>query len=505
VPRLQERPEVEALSSIHDLDRLLKRAIERVMALLDIESASIILLDEERDELYVAKVADENRVGHEQRLRGVRFPATQGIAGWVVREGHSLIVPDVDHDPRVYRGIDVHAGTRTRSILCVPLRTQGRIIGVLEGINKRQGSFTADDVRRLEAFAHQLAPVLEQARAIQERSHLDLQQLIAEAERPASRTVPFDTLIGESPKMQEVVRLVERVRHTTATVLLTGERGTGKDLIARLLHDQGPRAQGPFIAVNCAALPETQLEAELFGDEREAGTGATQRQPGRLELAAGGTLFLQEIGAMSRVLQTKLLRVLQEQRFERVGGTETLTTDARIVAATSQDLERLMAEGRFRRDLYHRLNVYSIALPPLRECREDLRALTLHFLKRSSHKGRKEVLGMSEEAMEWLERYPWPGNVRELEEVIEGAVALWQGPTVSVQDLPQALREQSHAPGSNGDALRLPPGGIDMRELEKDLIRQALEQAHQNKSQAAKLLGLSRTQLRARMQLYRLE
>ncbi len=505
VPRLQERTNVEALASSHDRDHLLTRAIERVMMLLDIENASIILLDEARDELYFAQVADENRGGHERRLTGVRFPATHGVAGWVVREGHPLIVPDVDHDPRVFRGFGVHAGTKTRSILCVPLRTTGRIIGVLQGINKRQGPFTADDVRRLEAFADELAPALEQARAIQERSHLDLQQLMAEAERPASRAVPFDTLIGESPRMQEVARLVERVLPTTAPVLLTGERGTGQDRLARLLHDHGPRAWGPFIAVNCAALPETRLEAELFGDESGAFTGATQRKPGCLELAAGGTLFLEELDALSPALQAKFLRVLQEKQFERVGGAETLATDARIVAATHQDLEQLVDEGKFRRDLYYRLNVYPIALPPLRERQEDLRALALHFLKRSSHEGRKEVLGMSEEAMGWLERYPWPGNVRELEEVIEGAVARGQGPTVTVQDLPQALRERSRAPGSNGGTFRLPPGGIELRELEKDLIRQALEQAHQHKSHAAKLLGLSRTQLRARMRLYGLE
>jgi Nif-specific regulatory protein len=431
-PNLLVRYDVQALASVHDLDHLLKRAVERVMTRLDSESASIILRDDARGELYSAQVADENRVGHERRLRGVRFPATPGIAGWVVREGQPLIVPDVDRDPRVFRGFDVHAGTRTSSLLCVPLRTQGRIIGVLQGINKRQGPFTAADVRRLEAFADELAPALEQARVIQERYHSDVPQRTTEAERPANRTAPLDALIHESPKMQEVARLVERVLHTTATVLLTGERGTGKDRIARLIHDSGPRAQGPFIAVNCAALPETWLEAELFGDERGAFPGAAQRRPGRLELAAGGTLFLDEIDALSPALQAKLLRVLHEQRFERVGGTETLTTDARIVAATSLDLERLMAEGRFRRDLYHRLNVYPITLPPLRERPEDLRTLTLH-------------------------------------------------------------------------AFRLPPGGIELRELEKDLIRQALEQAHQNKSQAAKLLGLSRAQLRARMRLYGLE
>jgi Nif-specific regulatory protein len=278
------------------------------------------------------KVADDTRAGHEPRLREVRFPATEGIAGWVIREGQTLIVPDVDQDPRVYRGADVHTSTKTHSLVCVPLRTKERIIGVLEAINKRQGVCTAEDARRSEAFAHQLA--LENARVIQERYTLDVQQLIAEAERLATSAVSFDTLIGESPKMQEVAHLVERVLHTTAPVLLTGERGTGKDHIARILHDQRPRTQGPFIAVNCAALPETLLEAELFGYERGVFTGATQRKPGRLELAAGGTLFLDEIDAMSPVLQAKLLRALQEKQFECVGGTETITTDARIIAAT---------------------------------------------------------------------------------------------------------------------------------------------------------------------------
>jgi Nif-specific regulatory protein len=435
-PRLQERPHVEALASIHDLDHLLTRAIERVMMLLDIESASIILLDDERDELYVAKVADEGRVGHEQWWRGVRFPATQGIAGWVVREGHSLIVPDANNDPRFDRNVGIQTGTRMRSMLCVPLRTSERIIGVLQGINKRQGPFTAEDVRRLEAFAHELTRALEQARVSQD-------------------------LISKSPKMQEVYRLVERVLNTTATVLLTGERGTGKARIARILHDQGPRAKGPFLAVNCAALPEALLETELFGDERGTVTGATPRKPGHLELAAGGTLVLEEIDAMSPVLQAKLLRVLQAKPFERVGGTETLTTDARIVAATHQDLEQLMAEGRFRRDLYYRLNVYPITLPPLRERQEDLSALTRHFLKHYSRALRKDVLAMDEDAMGVLERYPWPGNIGELEEVIERAVTLCQGTVVAAQDLP-SLREPLRTPVLSSEGFRLPPEGTDL-------------------------------------------
>jgi Nif-specific regulatory protein len=494
----------QAISSIQDLDYLLQLAIEKV-TLLDIESASIILLDEERNELYF-KVADDTRVGHQQRLREVRFPATQGIAGWVIREGKSEIVLDTDRDPRFYRDVDVHTGTKTRSIICAPLRTKDRTLGVLEAINKRQGVFTTDDVRLLEAFANQLALALENARLIQELQAA--RERLSEENRylreAMAQRMQFETLVGEGPKMQEVYRLVELVLNTPATVLLTGESGTGKELIARVIHYQGPRAKGPFIAVNCAAIPETLLEAELFGYERGAFTGATQRKPGRFELASSGTLFLDEIADMSAVLQAKLLRVLQQREFERVGGTETLKTDARIVAATNQSLDQLMAEGKFRTDLYYRLNVYPIFLPPLRERQEDLGPLTMFFLKRYSQELKKEVLGISKEAMGLLERYTWPGNVRELENVIERAVILCQGKVVTPQELP-SLREHLRAPVLSSEAFRLPPSGLVLSDLEKELIRQALEQTHQNKSHAAKKLGLSRTQLRTRMRQYGLE
>jgi Nif-specific regulatory protein len=493
----------QALSSIHDLDHLLHLAIERVVALLEIEGASIILLDEESHELYF-KVADDTRVGHGQHLREVRFPATQGIAGWVIREGSSLVVPDVDRDPRFYRGVDVHTGTRTRSIVCVPVRTKDRIIGVLEAINKRRGLFTTADVRLLEAFANQLALALENARLIQELR--TARERLSEENRylreAIGQTVQFATMVGESPSMQEVYRLLERVLNTTATVLITGDSGTGKELIARIVHFQGPRAKGPFIAVNCAAIPETLLEAELFGYERGAFTGATQRKPGRFELAAGGTLFLDEISEMSPVLQAKLLRVLQEKEFERVGGTETLTTNARIVAATNQDLEQRIAEGTFRRVLFYRLNVFPIPLPSLRERHGDIAPLAMHFLQRYCQELRKDIVGISKEAMGLLERYAWPGNVRELENVIERAVILCQGTVVTAEELPMALREPFKAAPLSGDSFRLPPGGISLAELEKELIRQALEHTHQNKSHAAKMLGLSRTQLRTRMRHY---
>ena len=320
-----------------------------------------------------------------------------------------------------------------------------------------------------------------------------------------AQLVRFETLIGESPGMQEVYRLIERILNTAVTVLITGESGTGKELVARVIHSKGPRAKGPFIAINCAAIPETLLEAELFGYEKGAFTGATQRKPGRFELASGGTLFLDEIGEMSLGLQAKLLRVLQEQRFERLGGTATLATDARIIAATNRDPTRLIADGRVREDLFYRLNVYPIHVPPLRERKEDLLPLALHFLRKHGRGLQKEVVGLSKEAGKMLSRYHWPGNVRELENAMERAVIVCRGATVTAQDLPVSLKEQLPGQTLRTAVFTLPPEGIDLAELEKQLIYQALQQVNFNKSKASKLLGLSRTQLRTRMKHYGLK
>jgi transcriptional regulator with GAF, ATPase, and Fis domain len=493
----------QALCALHDLDRVLQYAIEQVVMLLEAEGASVLLLDEARQELYF-HVAEDTRPGVERRLREVRFPADQGIAGWVVREGVSALVPDLTQDPRHYRGVDAQTGTQTRALICVPLRTQDRIIGVLEAINKRQDAFSPADVSLLETLAPMLALAIENSRLIQA---LQGAQARLTAENRALREaiepdVRFATLIGASPAMHEVYRLVARVLETSATVLLTGESGTGKELVARVLHYQGPRAQGPWIAVNCAALPETLLEAELFGYEPGAFTGATHRKLGRFELAAEGTLFLDEIAELSPLLQAKLLRVLQEKTFERLGGTKTLTTDARIIAATNRDLPRRIAEGTFRDDLFYRLSVYPIPLPALRERPEDILPLAAHFLEKHRCALRKEIQGLTPEACALLQRYAWPGNVRELENVLERAVILCPGGWVTVQELPLALREGSQVPTGTGQGFRLPPAGLSLAGLEKQLICEALEQTQQNKSRASRLLGLSRTQLRTRMKQY---
>lgn len=302
--------------------------------------------------------------------------------------------------------------------------------------------------------------------------------------------------------MQTVYRLLEPILSTPTTVLLTGESGTGKELIARVIHEHGVRAKGPFIAVNCAALPDTLLEAELFGYERGAFTGAVQRKLGRFELASGGTLFLDEIGELHPTLQAKLLRVLQEKSFERVGGTQPIKLHARIIAATNRQLETLVTAGAFREDLLYRINVYPIALPPLRERQEDLLPLAAHFLEKYSEKLGRHGMQLSPEARALLLKHQWPGNIRELENVIERAVLLSHGQLIATQDLPLDLQSTPTELVAEHKTVGLPLLGVTWAEVEKQYIQQVLEQTGHNHSRASQRLGVSRSQLRTRLKRY---
>ncbi len=312
----------------------------------------------------------------------------------------------------------------------------------------------------------------------------------------------FEEIIGTSPAIKRLLRKVEQVAATGATVLLTGETGTGKELIARAIHNFSHRKNRPLIKVNCAALPIGLIESELFGHEKGAFTGAVSRRIGRFQLADGGTIFLDEIGDIPPEVQVKLLRVLQEKEFERLGGTETIAINVRVIAGTNQNLDALREAGRFREDLFYRLNVYPISLPPLRERKEDLIPLARHFLEKSGRELRKEITSLSTEARELISSYHWPGNVRELENVIERAVILCRGTVVTAQELSLSLRERPRRQPTSGEAIGLPPGGMNLLDLERQLILKALEQTKHNKSKTSKLLGLSRTQLRTRMKKY---
>src|ERR1700741_2307237 len=301
-------------------------------------------------------------------------------------------------------------------------------------------------------------------------------------------------IVARSPKMQEVLATVERVAPTNATVLLGGESGVGKDLIARVIHEKSRRASGPFVKINSTAIPENLLESELFGYEKGAFTGATGSKPGKFELADKGTLFLDEIGDVPPAIQVKLLRVLQDREFERLGGTKTLKVDVRLVAATNRDLRAALEEGTFREDLYYRLNVVAIDIPPLREHKEDIPDLANLFLLRLARESAKPVGGITSEAMKKLMDYHWPGNVRELENIIERGVTLSAGSTLDVADI--HLDPPSPRAVAGSAAL---PAGMTLDQWEDEAIREALKKANGNKSQAARALGLSRNALRYRL------
>ena len=310
----------------------------------------------------------------------------------------------------------------------------------------------------------------------------DLKARLADLGAPGGRTI-----VGQSPAFRAFMDTVRQAAPSSATVLLMGESGTGKELAARAIHELSNRAKGPFVAVNCAAIPESILEAELFGVEKGAFTGAVSRKEGRFERAHGGTLFLDEVGEMSLSAQVKLLRVLQEGEIERLGGTQTVRVDVRLVAATNKDLQKEVAEGRFREDLYYRLNVVEVQIPSLASRREDIPLLADHFLRRYAAKNGKAVRGFSPEALSQMENYAWPGNVRELEHAVERAVVLSRGEVIDAGDLPESVRR-----GPRGAANQLViPIGTPMEEIERRVIHETLRHTKGDKTLAARLLGIA--------------
>ncbi|MCS7173417.1 MAG: sigma-54 dependent transcriptional regulator [Armatimonadetes bacterium] len=326
------------------------------------------------------------------------------------------------------------------------------------------------------------------------RRALDYERLRAENRRlheELRRTFKFEGIVGTSPKMREALRIAAAVASTDATVLIYGETGTGKEVLARSIHYQSHRAQGPFVAINCGAIPETLLETELFGHEKGAYTGAIQSRVGKFEAASGGTIFLDEVGDMSPAMQVKLLRVLQERTIERVGGNRPIKVDVRVIAATNRDLRQAIREGSFREDLFYRLSVIPIHLPPLRERLEDIPILAQHFLERYRERYRKNVRGFSPQAQRKLRRYPWPGNVRELEFCIERAVILCTGEEITAQDLWLQEEEEDRFP--------------TLAEVERRHILHALEEARGDLARAAALLGIGVPALRRKVGEHRLE
>jgi Nif-specific regulatory protein len=461
------------------------RAIARTAAsVLAAEGSSVLLLDRPRKKLvFQAAVGDRSAV-----LVGEAFDAHLGIAGRVASTGQAALVPNAQLDPAFFAGIDAKTNLTTREIIAAPLRYRGEIIGVVEVLNRRPpGQFTEPDLDILQLFANLAAISVSNAQRHEglKRENRGLRE-VARHDEP---------IIGHSPAWQAVATLVERVAGTDATVLLLGETGTGKELTARAIHTLSPRQRRPFIAINCAALPETLLESELFGYEAGAFTGAVAQKLGRFELAEGGTLFLDEIGDLSLSTQVKLLRVLQEREFLRVGGVKTIACDVRIIAATNRPLKKAMEQGAFRNDLYYRINVFPIHLPPLRERPEDVTLLIEHFVGLTAQELGRPKPAVTADALALLQVYSWPGNIRELRNVVERAVLLCDGDTITPGQLPKEITGEVQAPVAA-------EASSSLEDYEKAMIVKALREHDWNQSHAAQALGLSRDNLRYRLRKY---
>jgi len=491
-----------AFNELVDLDRLLPTVITQTKALFEVESSAIMLLDPATDELYVPYVADI-APEVEQRFASVRFPAAQGIVGWVLRHGVVEHVSDVSRDPRWYRSVDGKTGMVTRSLLCAPLRTRDGVIGVISLRNKLLGDFTPEDVELIGALAENVAIAIDNARRFGEaqRSAARLRDAVDALQRQVADDRRFDEIVGNSPAMQRVFRLLSSAAASPVTVLISGETGTGKELVARAIHCHSRRGERAFVAVNCGALSESLLESELFGHRRGAFTGAVADRKGLLEVADGGTIFLDEVGDMPLPMQVKLLRVLQEGEVLPVGETTARKVDVRVISATHRDLAAETAAGRFREDLFYRLSAFPIALPPLRERREDIPLLVARLLERTIAKFGKPVQRCSPRALELLTAWAWPGNVRELQNEIERAVALAPaGGAIEIADLSERL-VQSAAP-----RVALPAADLSLRRarelFERDYLAHVLAQHGGNASRAAKRLGISRVMMQKKIRAY---
>ncbi len=482
---------VEASAAINgslELSATLQAIASRAAQVMGAEASSVLLLDPTRRKLIFRAATGQSG----EALIGQEFDAEQGIAGRVAATGTPELVNDVREDKSFFAGIDEKSSFVTRGLAAAPMAKNGKVVGVVEVLNKLDsGPFGEQDLALLQVFANLAATAASNA-----QTHERLRQ---ENRGLLSQQDPRSPMIGGSPALRAVLDLCTRVSASNATVLVLGETGTGKELLSRHLHTNSPRRDKPFIAINCAALPETLLESELFGHEKGAFTGAVNTKLGRFELAHGGTLFLDEIGEISHSTQIKLLRVLQEREFVRVGGTRTVACDVRIVAATNRDLPAAIRAGTFREDLFYRLNVFPIQMPPLRQRREDIRSLVEHFVATASRELNVPAPRVSDEALAMLTAYAWPGNIRELQNIVERAVLLSDGRTIEAGQLPREIS------GGEQAAQTVAEMDSSLWGYEKAMIVRALQESAWNQTKAAKALGISRDNLRYRLKKYEIE
>ncbi len=422
------------------------------------------------------------------QLERGKYKLGEGITGRVVQSGQPMIVPRVSQEPMFLNRTGARRGLEKKdvSFICVPIKAGQETIGALSVDRLFEESVSLEEDMQLLAV---IASMIAQAVRLRQSAHEERQRLMEENSRLLTalqeRFRPSN-IVGNSSAMQEVYNLIGQVCRSDATVLIRGESGTGKELVAHAIHYNSPRADKPFIKVNCAALPESIVESELFGHERGAFTGAIATRKGRFELAHGGTIFLDEIGELSQAMQVKLLRVLQEREFERVGGTQVIKVNVRLITATNRNLEEMMKAGRFREDLYYRLNVFPIHIPPLRDRKSDILLLADFFVEKYARANLKTVQRISTPAIDMLTAYHWPGNVRELENSIERAVLLSSDEVIHGYHLPPTLQTAEHSNTKQAGTLT---EAID--NLEREMLVEALKTARGNMAKAAAALGIT--------------
>jgi Nif-specific regulatory protein len=461
------------VGSLRDADALQWQLLGMIFDVIPAERGAILTIDPET-KAVASHVAWDRTLGPDRPVH-----VSQAVLQRVVEERVYLLDKgNIGSEPAVGTQDSGSAAATIHSLLCVPLSAAGQPFGVIYLDTSNPNSVFSDEhLQLLSAIAGIASIAIENARQF-ERIGNENRQLRAEV------NLEHD-MLGQGPRMREVYQFIERVAPTDATILIHGESGTGKELTARAIHKNSPRRHLPFVALNCAALTESLLESELFGHEKGAFTSAFAQKKGLLEVAEGGTVFLDEIGELSPILQAKLLRVLQEREFVRVGGTRPIKINVRFLAATNRNLQNAVKDNAFRADLFHRLNVISITLPPLREHPEDILVIASYFAARYAQKCNRSLKGISEGARRCLLQYDWPGNVRELENAMERAVVIGSSDTILPEDLPEALLDRPDCPGTTSAKYH-----EAVRDLKKQLILNSLEQSGGSFTEAAKLLGV---------------
>lgn len=478
-----------------NVDALMVFILESAMNLVECESSSLLLVNSDKDSLRFAAA-----LGPKGAQAKNIIVDKKSIAGWVAENNQPVLINNVADDPRFFTDVQIKTGYVNHTMIAVPMCVDSECIGVIELLNKKQHKkFDSLDLELLKVLSMQAGIAYSNA-----TRYKDIKSAIATGQDALSFDSNYHSFIAKSPVIVDLLRIVKEAARTNASVLITGESGVGKELFAEQLHINGPRKDKPFIRVNCAALAPSLLESELFGHVKGAYTDASVDRIGRFESADGGTLFLDEIGELPLELQSKLLRVLQEKTIERVGSSKTINVDVRIITATNKDLEKMVEEGKFRNDLYYRLNVVPLKIPALRERKEDIEPLALFFMNKFSAETKKNFTGFSKDALKVFYKYNWPGNIRELENTVERACVLGQPPLINIENLRLKISE-NFSENEKKDRFSVDFSDIidsddlslktAINKFKKDYVKKILEKTNNNQTKAAKILDIQRTYL----------